>query len=210
MQGVVKFSSVHGWHGRFFSVMLGCGFALSSFASTFTVTNTADSGAGSFRQAILNANANSGTNSIVFQISGTPPFTITLASVLPAITSPVIIDATTQPGFAGKPVIEISGAAASGNAGLRFVVGSSTLRGVAMNHFPVQNIELDSVSNSIQGNFIGTDVTGTIARGGGSGSVLPESFLTVPRRTRSSSGVSPSSQSHTDQNAAASTRYIAR
>jgi titin len=150
--------------------MLSCGFAVAGLGATFTVTSTADSGAGSFRQAILNANANSGTNSIVFQISGTPPFTIVLASVLPSITASVGIDATTQPGFAGKPVIELNGAATGGNAGLRFVAGSSTLRGVAMNYFPVQNIELDSVSNSIQGNFIGTDVTGTVARGSGSAS----------------------------------------
>jgi titin len=150
--------------------MLIYGFAVSSWGATFTVTTNADSGAGSFRQAILDANANSGTNSIVFQISGTPPFTIALASVLPAITAPVVIDATTQPGFTGKPVIELNGAATGGNAGLRFVAGSSTLRGIVMNHFPVQNIELDSASNNIQGNFIGTDVTGAIAHGSGSGS----------------------------------------
>ena len=43
---------------------------------TFTVTNTADSGLGSLRWAITNANANPGTNTINFQISGTAPFTI--------------------------------------------------------------------------------------------------------------------------------------
>lgn len=152
--------------------MLIYGFGISSWGATFTVTTTADSGAGSFRQAILDANANGGTNSIVFQISGTSPFSIVLASVLPAITAPVVIDATTQPDFAGKPVVELNGASAGGNAGLRFVVGSSssTLRGVAMNHFSAQNIDLESASNSIQGNYIGTDVTGNLARGSGVGS----------------------------------------
>jgi parallel beta-helix repeat protein len=168
MQGAVKFSLNQDWRGRFFSVILLCGFAVAGQGATYTVTTTADNGNGSFRQAILNANANSGTNSIIFQISGTPPFTIMLASVLPSITAPVVIDATTQLGFAGKPVIGLNGASTGANAGLRFVAGSSTLRGMAMNHFPAQNIELDSASNSIQGNFIGTDVTGTLALGSGS------------------------------------------
>ncbi|MCA9797566.1 MAG: DUF4347 domain-containing protein, partial [Candidatus Eremiobacteraeota bacterium] len=45
--------------------------------ATYTVTNTNDSGAGSFRQAILNANGNFGTDSIVFSIAGTGIHTIT-------------------------------------------------------------------------------------------------------------------------------------
>src|SRR5947207_15931209 len=39
-------------------------------ACTFTVTNTNDSGAGSLRQAILDANANLGTDSICFSVPG--------------------------------------------------------------------------------------------------------------------------------------------
>ena len=39
-------------------------------ASTYTVTNTANSGAGSLRQAILDANGHSGADDIVFNISG--------------------------------------------------------------------------------------------------------------------------------------------
>ncbi len=50
-------------------------------AATFTVTTTADSGGGSLRQAILDANAASGNDTITFAITGT----ITLASALPAI-----------------------------------------------------------------------------------------------------------------------------
>jgi titin len=142
--------------------------APSAWSATLQVTNTADSGPGSFRQAITTANTSTVPNTIVFQISGTPPFTITPASALPAIIQPVVIDATTQPGYSGKPVIELSGASVgSSTMGLRFQVGSSTLLGMAINRFPVQAIELDSVSNTIQGNFIGTDVTGTILRANG-------------------------------------------
>ena len=37
---------------------------------------------------------------------------IALAGSLPEITAPVILDATTQPGFAGAPIIELNGAGA--------------------------------------------------------------------------------------------------
>ena len=45
-------------------------------AASYTVTNTSDSGAGSLKQAILDANANSSTDTIDFNIPGTGPHTI--------------------------------------------------------------------------------------------------------------------------------------
>jgi fibronectin-binding autotransporter adhesin len=50
-------------------------------AGVFDVTNTADSGPGSFRQAILDANANGANSTITFTLGGT----INLASSLPAL-----------------------------------------------------------------------------------------------------------------------------
>ncbi len=47
--------------------------------ATFTVTNLFDSGIGSFRQAIFNANAQAGADEIVFDTGGVPS-TITLTS----------------------------------------------------------------------------------------------------------------------------------
>ena len=55
-------------------------------AATFTVINTLDSGAGSLRQAILDANAAVGADLISFSIVGTGPFTIQPLSALPNIT----------------------------------------------------------------------------------------------------------------------------
>src|SRR5437899_10666596 len=69
-----------------------------SRAATFTVTNTNDSGAGSLRQAILDANATAGPDTIAFNIPGAGVHTITPASSLDAITDPVTIDGYTQPG----------------------------------------------------------------------------------------------------------------
>src|SRR5579885_2666223 len=66
--------------------------------STITVTNTNDSGPGSLRQAILDANASPGTQTIAFNIPGTGVHTISPASALPGITDPVTIDGYTQTG----------------------------------------------------------------------------------------------------------------
>lgn len=79
-------------------------------AATYTVTNTNNSGAGSFRQAILDANANPGADIINFAIldiitnyfegnllAGTRVAVIRLTSALPIITDAVTIDGTTQP-----------------------------------------------------------------------------------------------------------------
>src|SRR6187399_2127950 len=72
--------------------------AASAGANTYTVTSTADSGAGTLRQAILDANANSGADTIEFNIAGSGVHTITPATALPVITSPVTIDGYTQAG----------------------------------------------------------------------------------------------------------------
>jgi len=82
-----------------FSVWISVLLAKSSGGMTFTVNNTADSGMGSLRQAILNSNATTpGPNTIAFSIPGTGVHTITPLTVLPIITTPVLIDGYTQPG----------------------------------------------------------------------------------------------------------------
>src|SRR6187549_58231 len=58
-------------------------------AATFTVTNTNDSGPGSLRQALIDANAAAGADDIAFTL--VPPATISLLSALPPITGPLTI-----------------------------------------------------------------------------------------------------------------------
>src|SRR5436309_2463770 len=100
--------------------------------ATFTVTTTNDSGDGSLRQAILEANATNGTDTIEFQIPGSPPFTIMPTLALPALTDPVIINATTQPGYVDHPVVVLDGTLAGGAVvGLVVGGGGSTVRGLA-------------------------------------------------------------------------------
>ncbi|MEM8896453.1 MAG: T9SS type A sorting domain-containing protein [Bacteroidota bacterium] len=92
----------------------------SLYATTYTVTNNNDAGAGSLRQAITDANGNAGSDSITFNIAGVPPHTITLVTVLPTVTDTLWIDGATQPdnGFGGTdPKIVIDGLPGNG-AGL--------------------------------------------------------------------------------------------
>lgn len=85
----------------------------ASLASTFNVTNINDSGPGSLRQAILDANGMPGHDTIVFDMSSsTETQVIAVQTVLPPITDSVTIDGTSQPGYSsGNPSVEITGRA---------------------------------------------------------------------------------------------------
>lgn len=78
----------------------------SSQAATYTVTNTDDAGAGSLRQAIIDAGANAGADLVNFNaaLSGT----ITLASDLPTITETITIDGSTANDTMGGADIVLS------------------------------------------------------------------------------------------------------
>ena len=151
-------------------LVFGITFSTRAGAATFTVTNTGDSGAGSLRQAIVDANALAGTDLIDFSI-GTGVQTISPLSALPTITDPVIIDGTTQPGFLGTPIIELDGSNTVGAVnGLEITAGSSTVKALAINRFRNYGIRLRiNGGNTVEGCFIGTDVTGTVVLGNGSG-----------------------------------------
>ncbi|MEK6322314.1 MAG: FG-GAP-like repeat-containing protein [Acidobacteriota bacterium] len=145
--------------------------ALTQAVMTFTVTNTNDSGPGSLRQAILDANANPGADAIIFGI-GAGAQTIMPTSALPAITDSVSVDATTQPGFAGTPIVELAGTNAGVDAnGLLIRAGGSLVRGLVINRFIRDSLAAStagvivqgSKSSVIEGNFIDTDVSGSIS-----------------------------------------------
>jgi len=140
---------------------------------TFLVSNTLDSGGGSLRQAILDANGNPGADAINFSIGGPAPHTINLLSALPAITETVTINGTSQPDFAGTPVIELNGSGAGGAAdGLTVNASNSAVRGLVINRFNGNGIVINANANAIEGNFIGTNAAGTVALGNGLNGVL--------------------------------------
>jgi parallel beta-helix repeat protein len=125
----------------------------------YTVTNTNDSGPGSLRQAIVNANSHPGRDTITFTACGT----INLTSPLPPITDPVVIDGTTAPGYTpGHPCVELNGAGAGAGAnGLTITAGNSTVKGLMIDRFSLIGIELRANGgNVIQANYIGTDLVG--------------------------------------------------
>lgn len=136
--------------------------------TTYTVTTIADGGPGSLRQAILSANANAGADTIDFDITPSALLTITPATPLPDITDPVTLDATTQPGYAGTPIVELdgSGPLPPGTNGLVVRAGQSVVRGLVIHGFSGSGIALDGAGhNIVEGNFIGLDPSGTTAIG---------------------------------------------
>ncbi len=143
-------------------------------AATFTVSITADAGAGSLRQAILDANATAGADTIIFSTAGT----IAPLSSLPTITDTVTIDGYTAPGavqntgavteaFNGTLTVELNGAGAGDSGiGLRISAGSCIVQGLAINRFQNSGIRIDGgTGSSIFGNFIGTNLAGNASLG---------------------------------------------
>lgn len=137
----------------------------------FVVTNTEDGGPGSLRQALLNANTNPGRDTVTFNIPGTGPHTIIPITALPDITDPVVIDGTSQPGFVDKPVIELRNVSTFPNPNPRILAitaGNSTVRGLAIIAQSQYGLELRTAGgNLIEGNYLGTYITGTEGSGVG-------------------------------------------
>jgi len=141
--------------------------------TTYSVTNTNDSGPGSLRQAITNADANGG-GLITFSVSGT----IALQSALPIITQTVSISGSSAPGATPiTPTVAINGNALSANPaggvdGLVFTAANSGVSDLDLNGFnatdptPGHAIIINgtsAISDVVTGNFIGTDITGATA-----------------------------------------------
>src|SRR5205807_1160620 len=131
------------------------------------VTSTSDAGAGSLRAAIQAANAAAGAQGIAFRIPGAGPFTIASATLLPALSDTVVIDATTQPGYAGAPIVAIAGTALPPDSnGLVLTAPGSTVRGLAIHSFTTATlaggnaIVLSGANGTIAGNYLGLDPSG--------------------------------------------------
>ncbi len=135
--------------------------------NSLVVTTTADDGPGSLRWAILTANATPGVNTITFQIPGGGAQTINVMSPLPTITHVVDINATTQPGYFGTPLVTLNGAAAgSGTNGLMISAGNSTVRGLAINLFGGSGLFLEGAGgDTAQGNYFGISTDGKTGAG---------------------------------------------
>ncbi len=143
------------------------------------VTNTLDSGAGSLRQAILDADAAAGGSTIGFAIPGPGVRTISPASDLPSFNQPVTIDGTTEPGYAGTPLVAIDGGDNVAQ-GLTFVNGSdgSIARGLAVDRFRLAGFDVEGPRVTIEANDVGVDPTGAAGSGNESGIDLTDALGT--------------------------------
>ncbi len=162
--------------------------SIPALAAVFTVTTTADSGVGSLRQAILDANGNAGDDTIAFGIPGGGVHTIAPASALPTITDAVTIDGYTQPGSSANTnppdqgtsaviLVEIDGTntGAATDAAVLKIASTATgtvVRGLAINRGH-SGIRIDGASDvKVEGCFIGTDPAGGAAAGNGEAGVF--------------------------------------
>ena len=137
------FASVTGDASSYGAPPLQAQFVLTD--GVFVVNTTADSGPGSFRQAILDSNiATGGTNTIDFDIPGSGVQTIAPTSALPAITNPVVIDGTSQPGYAGAPLIAIAGQG-TGDAEALTVGSDVTAKGLAIGGYGFSSLSSSSM-----------------------------------------------------------------
>ena len=155
------------------TLSIALGFAMMSAclsAATFTVINTNDSGAGSLRQAILDANAAGGADTIAFNVPGAGVHTIVLASALPFVTDVVTIDGYTQPGSSPNTLplaqgtnavlnVEVSGAAVALEPCLTWAAAGGRIQGLTINRCPIAEIHVTG-SITITGNFLGTTPQG--------------------------------------------------
>ena len=170
---------------------------IAATVQTFIVTNTNNSGTGSLRQAITDANVNANPNLITFAITPLDGSvkTINLTSPLPTIINPLGIDGLTQNGAnCDTPKVEINGTSAgAGGDGLTVTANNFLLQGLVINRFPGDGIVLDSNNtNIIRCNKIGTNATGSADLGNGvSGILLDTSSLNlIEKNTFSGNGAS--------------------
>jgi len=143
------------------------------------VTNTADVGPGTFRAALYYANDHPGTT-VRFNLPITDPgysngvFTIYVTGELPPLVADgTVIDGSTQPGYAGKPLIAVNGSQlipelAYTNvlfvSGLHVYAANCVVRGLAFNHFPDSGLYVQyafASSNRIEGCYLGLAPDGT-------------------------------------------------
>ena len=136
--------------------------------STFIVTSNADAGPGTLRQAIIDANAHPGPDTIQFNLPAGAGLTISLGSQLPGLDGPVNINGASQPGFGSGDIVEVRGPGIAGTAGFIITPAATgtTIRGLSILNWPGQGIRVNSTGNRIAGNRIGIDRTGVAVPNG--------------------------------------------
>ena len=163
------------------------------------VNSNGDSGAGTLRQALTNSNEASGpgTNTITFNIAGAGVHVIAPASQLPAVTASVVINGYSQSGASvntqtvgdnANLQIELNGGGLA-NDGLDIDANNTTVEGLDIANFGVEGMWLLGSGINIQGNFIGTNPTGTTKLANGGDGILTGSGNTIGGTTPASRNI---------------------
>jgi uncharacterized repeat protein (TIGR01451 family) len=143
-----------------------------TFASSYVVTTNADSGTGSLRDAMDQAVANIGPDTITFNLPIGQTLIEPLSPLPTMYQESLIIDATTQPGYIDSPIVEISGINAGlGTHGLLFTgehTSGSVIKGLSITNFSGFGIYFQAYTilpqqHIIEGNYIGVKPDGITA-----------------------------------------------
>ena len=164
---------------------------------SFTVTNTNNSGTGSLRQAILDANVNPDPNVIIFAITPLDASvkTINLTSPLPVITDKVAIDGLSQNGATcDTPKVELNGAGAGASGDGFFVTADDVfIQGFVINRFLGDGMVFESsLRNTIRCNKIGTNAAGNADLGNSASGIFLDTshFNLIEQNTISGNSLS--------------------
>ena len=145
------------------------------------IANPGPGGLISLRDAITAADNTASATPITidFDIPGSGTQTINLLSALPAITNSVIIDATSQPGYAGTPLVQLQGTANPYN-GLDISANHVTIEGLSIYGFSAGNgIQITSASGTvIQADYVGLAADNSVGANG-TGIVLSDATNSI-------------------------------
>ncbi len=135
---------------------------------TVVVTNTNDSGTGSLRQAMLDAQNAVCTSPcfITFNIPSAPPFVIQPATNLPHVASDTHIDGTTQPGYGSTPIVEINGSLLVSPSGTLVLSGTNaTISALAITNAVAGSkaVSITGNDNKVTASYIGVAPLGATA-----------------------------------------------
>ena len=169
---------------------LGLASAQSAPLATFMVTNTNDSGDGSLRQAIIDANGATGADTITFDLVD-PAEVVLSATELPTLTDTVTIDGSNV--GAGSQVTIDGGALGNGANGISLGVGSdgSTIENLSIGSMPLgTGILIVSNSNTVRNTTIDDVADGIDLASGAADNTIGGSFSAGDGNTiRNYSGV---------------------